>query len=103
MINKSSNADVKPFTGLSPEVVLEHWGGDAEMLTSGAVGPSGPLERARVAAQMVDYYDLDSLQIAYPDGAELLAGRVELVLYGARRGFLRRRDRLVRASVAELL
>ena len=23
MINKSSNADVKPFTGLSPEVVLD--------------------------------------------------------------------------------
>src|ERR1700744_5090078 len=45
----------------SPEVVLEHWGGDAEMLTlrSGltrAVGPSGPLERARVAARMVNYY-----------------------------------------------
>jgi hypothetical protein len=92
----------------SPEVVLEHWGGDAEMLTlrsgvTGAVGPSGPLERARVAAQMVKYYDLDSLQIAYPDGAELSAGRVELVLYGPRRrGFLRRRDRLVHASVDEL-
>ena len=92
----------------SPEVVLEHWGGDAEMLTlrsrlTGAAGPSGPLERARVAARMVNYYDLDSLQIAYPDGAELLAGRSELVLYGPRRGFLRRRDRLVDASVDELL
>jgi hypothetical protein len=68
----------------SPEVVLEHWGGDAEMLAlrspvTGAVGPSGPLERARVAARTVSYYDLDSLQIAYPDGAELLAGRLELV------------------------
>jgi hypothetical protein len=92
----------------TPEVVLEHWGGDAEMLTlrspvAGAVRLSGPLERARVAARTVSYYDLDSLQIAYPDGAELLAGRIELVLYGPRRGFLRRRDRVLRASVTELL
>ena len=91
-----------------PEVVLEHWGGDAEMLTlrspvTGAVAPSGRLERARVAARTVNYYDLDSLQITYPDGAELFAGRIELVLYGSRRGVLRRRDRLLRASVNELL
>jgi hypothetical protein len=92
----------------SPEVVFEHWGGDAEMLTlrspiTGPVGRSGPLERAQVGARTVNYYDLDSLQIAYPDGAELLAGKVELVLYGPRRGFLRRRHRLLRASVSELL
>jgi len=92
----------------SPEVVLEHWGGDAEMLTlrspvTGAVGLSGPFERARAAARTFDYYDLDSLQIAYPDGAELLAGRIKLVLYGPRRGLLRRRDRLLRTSVSELL
>lgn len=92
----------------SPEVVFEHWGGDAEMLTlrspvSGAVGRSGPRERARVAARTLRYYDLDSLRIEYPDGAELLAGRIELVLYGPRRGLLRRRDRLLRASVSELL
>jgi hypothetical protein len=92
----------------SPEVVLEHWGGDAEMLTlrspmTRSVGPSGPLERARVAARSVKYYDLDSLQIEYPDGAELVAGRIELVLYGPRRGALRRRDRLLHASVNELL
>jgi hypothetical protein len=92
----------------SPEVVLEHWGGDAEMLTlrspvTGAVGLRGPLERARVAARTFKYYDLDSLQIAYPDGAELSAGRIEIVLYGPQRGFLRRRDRLLRAAVSELL
>ena len=92
----------------SPEVVLEHWGGDAEMLTlrspvTGALRPSGRLERARVAARTVNYYDLDSLQIAYPDGVELLASRLELVLYGPRRSFLRRRDRLLRAAVNELL
>jgi hypothetical protein len=92
----------------SPEVVLEHWGGDAEMLTlrspvTGAVGLSGPLERARVAARTVSYYDLDSLQIAYLDGAELSAGRIEVVLYGPRRGFLRRRARLLRALVSELV
>jgi hypothetical protein len=52
---------------------------------------------------MINYYDLDSLQIAYPDGAELFAGRIDIVLYAPRRGFLRRRDRLVRASVSELL
>ena len=97
-----------PIGEHSPEVVLEHWGGDAEMLTlrspvTGAIGPSGPLERARVAARTVNYYDLDSLQIAYPDGAELSAGRTEIVLYAPRRGFLRRRNRLVRATVNELL
>lgn len=93
---------------LSPDVVFEHWGGDAEMLTlhapvTGAVGLPGPLERARVAARTLNYYGLDSLQIAYPDGAELSAGRIELVLYGPRRGVLRRRVPLVRASVSELL
>jgi hypothetical protein len=92
----------------SPEVVFEHWGGDAEMLTlrspvTGAAGLSGPFERARVAARAFSYYDLDSLQIAYPDGAELSARKTELVLYGPRRGVLRRRDRLLRASVGELL
>lgn len=91
----------------SPEVVLEHWGGDAEMLALRspvikAVGPSGPLERARVAAHTVSYYDLDSLQIAYLDGAELSADRIGLVLYGPRRGFLRRRGRLLRAAINEL-
>jgi hypothetical protein len=92
----------------SPEVVLEHWGGDAEMLTlrspvTGAVGNPGPLERARVAARTLSYYDLDSLRIEYPDGAELSAGRTEIVLYGPRRGFLRRRGRLLRTSVSELM
>jgi len=93
----------------SPEVVFEHWGGDAEMLAlrpslvTGAVGLSGPLERAQVAARTVRYYDLDSLQIAYPDGAELHAGRIELVLHGPRRGILRRRAQLLRASLDELL
>ena len=97
-----------PIGEHSPEVVLEHWGGDAEMLTlrspmTRSVGPSGPVERARVAARTVNYYDLDSLQIVYPDGAELVAGRIELVLYGPRRGVLRRRDRLLHASINELL
>jgi hypothetical protein len=98
-----------PIGEHTPEVVLEHWGGDAEMLTmrslvtGAAVRLPGPLERARVAARTVTYYDLDSLQIAYPDGTELSAGRIELVLYGPRRGFLRRRARLVRAAVSELL
>lgn len=97
-----------PIGEHAAEVVLEHWGGDAELLTlrspvTGAVGLSGPLERARVAARTVSYYDLDSLQIAYPDGVELLADRIQLVLYGPRRRFLRRRDRQLRASVDELL
>jgi hypothetical protein len=97
-----------PIGEQSPEIVLEHWGGDAELLrlrspVTRAVGPSGPLERARVAARTVNYYDLDSLQIEYFDGGELSAGRTELVLYGPRRGILRRRDRLLRASISELL
>ncbi len=92
----------------SPEVVLEHWGGDAELLelrspVTGAVGLPAPFGRARVAAQTLRYYDLDSLEIAYPDGAELSAGRTEVVLHGPRRGLLRRRDRLLRISVEELL
>ena len=98
----------RPIGEHSPEIVLEHRGGDAELLTlrslvTGAVGPSGPLERAQVAARTVNYYDLDTLQIAYPDGAELVAGRIELVLYGPRRRFVRRRHRLLHASVDELL
>ncbi|HTU31147.1 MAG TPA: hypothetical protein VMF07_17285 [Solirubrobacteraceae bacterium] len=92
----------------SAEVVLEHWGGDAEMLTlrtpvTGAVGLRPPWERARTAAQTLSYYDLDSLRIEYPDGAELSAGRSELALYGPRRGLFRRRARLLQASVSELL
>jgi hypothetical protein len=92
----------------SPEVVLEHWGGDAEMLAlrspvAGATGPSGPLERARVAARTVNYYDLDSLHIEYFDGSELVSGGGEVALYGPRRGLFRRRDRLLQASVNELL
>jgi len=91
----------------SPEVVLEHWGGDAELLAlrsslTGAAG-SGPLERAQVAARTVSYYDLDSLQITYPDGTELAASRTDLVLHGPRRGHLRRRSRLLRAAVSDLL
>ncbi len=91
-----------------PEVVLEHWGGDAEMLVlasplKGAARRSTPLERARVAARTVRDHELDSLQIAYPDGAELSADRVQLVLYGPRQGFLRRRGRLLRATLGELL
>jgi hypothetical protein len=93
---------------LSPDVVLEHWGGDAEMLTlrSPVTGPAavpGPLERARLAARTFSYYGLDFLQVAYPDGSELRVSSGGLVLYGPRRGRLRRRDRLLRASVGELL
>jgi len=88
--------------------VLEHWGGDAEMLVlrsplKGAARRASSLERARVAARTIRDYDLDSLHIAYPDGAELSADRVQLVLYGPRRGLLRRRDQLVRATLGELL
>jgi hypothetical protein len=99
----------KGFGGqVRPEVVFEHWGGDAEMLTlrspvTGAVGLRAPWERARTAAQTISYYDLDSLRIEYPDGAELSAGPTALVLRGPPRGLLRRRARLLRADVSELL
>jgi hypothetical protein len=92
----------------SVETVLEHWGGDAEMLVwrsslKGVAQRTAPLERARVAARTVRDHDLDSLHIAYPDGAELSADRVQVVLYGPRQGFLRRRDRLLSATLSDLL
>jgi len=90
------------------ETVLEHWGGDAEMLVwrsslMGAAQRSAPRQRARVAARTVRDHDLDSLHVAYPDGAELSANRVVVVLHGPRQGLLRRRDRLVDATLTELL
>lgn len=92
----------------SGETVLEHWGGDAEMLVwqsslKGSAQRSAPLERARVAARTVRDHDLDSLHIAYPDGAELSADRVQVALYGPRQGFFRRRTRLVSATLSDLL
>lgn len=91
-----------------PEVVLEHWGADAEMLAfdfalKGAARLSDPAERARVAARTIRDYDLDSLHIAYPDGAELSADRIGLILRGPRRGRLRRREVLIRIALGELL
>jgi hypothetical protein len=91
-----------------PEVVLEHWGGDAEMLAfesslKGATRRSDPVERARVAARTIRDYDLDSLVVTYPNGAELSADRVELIIRGPSRGPLRRRSVLIRAALAQLL
>lgn len=99
------NGQFGPHT---PEVVLEHWGGDAEMLTlrsplTGAVGSSAPVERARVAARIIRLYDLDSLHVVYPDGVELSADPAEVVLLGPRRGLLRRRNRVLRTSLDDLL
>lgn len=92
---------------VEPEVVLDYWGGDAEMLAfdsmlKGTARRSDPGDRARVAARTIRDYDLDSLHIAYPDGAELSADRLGLVLRGPRRGRLRRRDLLIRAPLGEL-
>ena len=56
-----------------------------------------------MAARTVRDYDLDSLQVAYPDGAELSADRSQVVLYGPRQGLFRRRSQLVRATLGELL
>jgi hypothetical protein len=93
---------------VKPEVVLEHWGGDAEMLAfqsvlKSATRRSDPVERARVAARTVRDYDLDSLVVTYPNGAELSADRIELILRGPSRGRLRRRSVLIRAALGELL
>ncbi|MGA2924646.1 MAG: hypothetical protein ABSG43_01430 [Solirubrobacteraceae bacterium] len=90
------------------ELVLEYWGADAETLAfdsmlKGAARRSDPGERARVAARTIRDYDLDSLEIAYPDGTELTADRTGLVLRGPRRGRLRRRDVLIRVALGELL
>ena len=103
-----SSAATAPAEQRNGNIVLEHWGGDAEMLVlrsplKGAARRASSLERAQVAARTIRDYDLDSLHIAYPDGAELSADRVQLVLYGPRRGLLRRRDQLVRATLGELL
>jgi hypothetical protein len=92
----------------TPELVVEHWGGDAEMLAfESTLRPharrSDPRERARVAAETIRHYDLDSLEITFPDGGELSADRIELVLRGPRGGRLRRRDVLIRAALADLL
>jgi hypothetical protein len=108
-VTESSRGSSGPSQGAGkPEVVLEHWGGDAEMLAfdsmlKGAVRRSDPFERARVAARTIRDYDLDSLLITYAGGAELSADRVELVLRGPRRGRLGRRAVLVRAALGELL
>jgi hypothetical protein len=90
------------------ELVLEHWGGDAEMLAFDsqlrrAARRSEPGERARVAARTIRDYDLDSLLITFADGGELQADRTELVLRGPPRGRLRRRGVLVHAALGDLL
>ncbi len=88
------------------EPVLELWGADMLEFSSPLKGPARraePLERARVAARTVRDHDLDSLQIAYPNGEQLSADRAQLVLYGPRRGAFRRRDRILSAALGELL
>jgi hypothetical protein len=90
------------------EVVLEHWGGDAEMLAFDSIvkGPalrSDPFERARVAARTMRTYDLDSLIATYANGSVLKASRDEVVLRGPRRGRLGRRGVVIRAALGELL
>lgn len=88
--------------------MLEYWGGDAETLAldfklKSAARRSDPAERARAAARTIRDYDLDSLHIAYPDGAQLSADRLGLVLRGPRQGRLGRRDLLIRVALGELL
>jgi hypothetical protein len=93
-------------TGGDGEPVLELWGADMLEFSSplkGAARRAEPLERARVAARTVRDHDLDSLQIAYPNGEQLSADRAQLVLYGPRRGAFRRRDRILSATLGELL
>lgn len=90
------------------ELVVEHWGGDAEMLAfqstlTSAARRSDPVERARVAARTIRDYDLDSLRVTYPDGAELSANRDALVLRGPRRARLRARGPAIRAPLDKLL
>jgi hypothetical protein len=91
-----------------PEVVLEHWGEDAEMLAPRASvlvpgRAAGPQQRARVAARTISYYGLDGLRIDWADGTELRARGATVVLYGPRRGWPRRRRRLLAATLDELL
>lgn len=90
------------------ELVVEHWGGDAEMLAFDFIVKDAsrrldPVQHARVAARTVRDYALDSLRIDYPDGAELTADRAGVVLRGPRRGRLRQRGVVIRAALDELL
>jgi len=89
------------------EPVLELWGADMMSLSLPLKGPrrrSDPVERARVAARTMRDYDLDTLQVAYPDGLQLSADRHEVVLAGPRKSKLRRRVQLLlRADLGELL
>jgi hypothetical protein len=103
---RSSRSARDAFPG--DEVVLELWGGDAEMLEFDSIlkGPavrSDPFERARVAARLVRQYDLDSLVAAYDNSCQLSANREQVVLRGPRRGRLGRRSVLIRAALGELL
>jgi hypothetical protein len=93
---------------MKPEVVLEHWGGDAEMLAfestlKSATRRRDPVERARIAARTIRDHDLDSLLATYRNGTELSADRFQLILRGPSRGALRRRSVLIRAALDELL
>lgn len=88
--------------------MLEHWGGDAEMLEfdsqlRGRAIRADPFERARVAARTMRTHDLDSLIATYDNGSRLSANRDEVVLRGPRRGRLGRRGVIIRAAVGELL
>lgn len=96
------------FPGGDHQIVLEHWGGDAEMLAfdSKLRQPgvrSDPVERVRVAARAMRDYDLDSLIATYDNGSKLSANREEVVLRGPRRGRLGRRGVVIRAALGDLL
>jgi hypothetical protein len=92
--------------GFEGEPVLELWGGEMLAFESSLRAPSrrtDPRERARVAARTVRDHDLDALEVVYPDGSELSADRVQVVLHGPRRGLFRRRGRVLAAALGELL
>jgi len=96
----------QPAADGNRDPVLELWGAEMLALSSPlkeAARRSDPLERAKVAARTVRDHDLDALRVAYPDGGGLSADRDTVVLFGPRRGVLRRRVRLVRAALGELL
>jgi hypothetical protein len=84
-------------------LLAEHWGADMLESVTATARRADPMVRARVAARTVRAYNLDSLQVEFPEGGGLSANSIAVVLYGPPRGVLRRRDQLFSALISDLI